>query len=114
MSDATDLGRLLTGAVTHVDGRVVYALSGDVDVSNAERLFERLVELGSIGGHRLDLDMADVGFIDSSGLRTLLNLAAHLASNDGRLRVLRPSPPVVQLVRLTETEGVLGFPPASN
>jgi anti-sigma B factor antagonist len=92
----------------------VYALSGDVDVSNADLLFERLVDVSSMGGHRLDLDMAEVRFIDSTGLRTLINVAQRLAASDGRLRVLRPSPGVLRLVQITETEELLGVPPPSD
>jgi anti-sigma B factor antagonist len=108
-TDPTDLGRLLSGTVPHADGRVAFALNGEVNISNAERLLERLVEISAPHGHRLDLDLADVGFLDSTGLRALLKVATLLAASDGELRVLRPSPPVVQLVRLTETERMLGL-----
>ena len=70
---------------------------GEIDLANAQQLREH------IRGHLADhaeivvLDLAEVSFIDSTGLRTLLEVAAQ---DGNRLRVL-PSPALLRLLDLT-------------
>ncbi|TMK66746.1 MAG: STAS domain-containing protein [Actinobacteria bacterium] len=49
------------------------ALSGDLDVSTAPSVEERLVELEDGGAERVILDLRGLGFIDSTGLSLLIN-----------------------------------------
>ena len=95
-----DYGGLLEGVLTYGDGCARYALRGELDVANAERLFGRLAGLIQAGGGHLELDLADVAFIDSTGIRTLMQLRVIAAGCGGDMLILRPSPPVVRIIRL--------------
>ncbi len=64
-------------------------VAGEVDMSTEAKLRDPLVELVGRGVKNLVVDMAEVTFLDSSGLRGLLEairLGAHLT-----LRHLRPA-----------------------
>ena len=62
------------GFEAEVDAGVVrIALSGDLDVSTAPSVEERLVELEDGGAERVILDMRGLDFIDSTGLSLLIN-----------------------------------------
>ena len=57
--------------------------------------------------HRfVEVDLARVAFIDSDGLGALISVKKRLAARDGQLRLLRPQPPVEQLLRMLHLEQV--------
>jgi anti-sigma B factor antagonist len=81
--------------VTHLDGIVVAALRGDIDLANRGSLD---VLLDSVEpGLPIVVDCSQVGFMDSTGLHALLR-----AMHGGHtLTVRNPSPQVRQLLELT-------------
>jgi anti-anti-sigma factor len=93
--------------VESVAGVSVLELSGEIDVSNASQVSNRISELtaGEAGG--LALDLTRVEYLDSSGLRMLLNLASTLADHGRELRVVVP--PGSFIASLMETTGVDGI-----
>ena len=79
-------------------------LVGELDASNAEALLDDLSpELSE--GATLTLDLAELSFIDSMGLRSLLRAAAALG-NDGRLILHRPQRSVARTFELVGLEKV--------
>ena len=90
-----------------VDGVPVARITGEVDASNAADLTNRLQGVGEQGGPGLVLDLTGVEYIDSSGLRMLLNAASHLADRDQELRVVIV--PDSFIASLFETAGVSGI-----
>ena len=87
----------------HADGEsCVLTVYGEIDVHSSTEL-EREVRdvLGEDPFRHLVLDVAGVGFIDSSGLRTLIALERE-AHDKGRSFALRAaSRPVVRLLEVT-------------
>lgn len=80
-----------------VDGWIVV---GEIDASTAPTLEKAFDDLPD-GNGRVVLDLSDVSFIDSSGLRVLIALARR-ADEEGRPVVLdRPSPAVARLLDIT-------------
>jgi anti-sigma B factor antagonist len=58
-------------------------------------------------GHRvLDVDLSQTRFLDSSGLGALITLHKTMCGRDGRLRVIRPAPQVLQILELTRLHRV--------
>jgi len=79
------------------DGWIVV---GEIDASTAPTLEKAFDDLPN-GTGRIVLDLSDVSFIDSSGLRVLIALAGR-ADEEGRPVVLdRPSPTVARLLEIT-------------
>jgi anti-anti-sigma factor len=81
------------------------ALSGELDVAAAERFTRAVAEAHGAGG--LILDLSEVTFIDSTGLRSLLAAAKDLQGR-GELVLARPSQRVLEVL---EIAGVLGRAP---
>ena len=102
MSQDDDFRGLLRGVLTRVDDRAVYALSGDIDLVTSEDLLARVRQIAD-GATPLDLDLAGVGFMDSTGLRSLFHLHDIATARGGRLRLLHPSDRIMRLLELTGT-----------
>jgi anti-anti-sigma factor len=87
-----------------------WAVSGDIDASTVHALVEPFRDLSRAeSGRPLTIDVGEVSFIDSSGLRALINLA-HDADEIGvRIVLQRASPAVARLLNLTGLEGLFGM-----
>jgi anti-sigma B factor antagonist len=91
----SDHGTLLDLTLTD-DG---LRLAGEIDAASSVALAAELDPLPT--GHRIVLDLAAVTFIDSSGLRVLID-AHRRAETEGRLLVIaNPSPPVSRLFEIS-------------
>lgn len=87
--------------VTKADSARKFRLSGELDLSTVER-FTDAVRPELEGEGDLVLDLADLAFLDSSGLRALIQTAMSL---DGRGRLVLESPRHAVL-RLIEVSGL--------
>lgn len=56
---------------------------------------------------QIDLDFSQTSFVDSSGLGALIALHKTICHRQGRVRVLAPSPKVLQILELTRLHRVL-------
>ncbi|MFD3807048.1 STAS domain-containing protein [Streptomyces sp. NPDC058611] len=94
-----------TVAVRAVDGVVVLELAGELDHDTAQPLREALDAAVTPGG-RLLVDLAGLGFCDSTGLNVLLHgrLTAREAGATVELAGLRGS--VSRMFRITGADGV--------
>lgn len=73
----------------------------------AEALLVRTTELAADRDGDLVLDLADVTFIDSAGMRALLIVRESLASSGRALRLRRVTPEVRRLLDLVGLTGLL-------
>jgi anti-anti-sigma factor len=87
--------------LTDVSGTVVADASGELDLTNARHLEERLAEI-TPNGERLVLDLNRVTFVDSAALHALFRTARRLG--DGRFGIaLAPA------AALTRTLTIVGM-----
>lgn len=77
---------------------------GEIDLASAPELHDRIRELRESGFDRIVLDLRHVTFMDSTGLRVVLDWD-ETARRDGMTFELLPGPDNVQ--RLFEITGVL-------
>ena len=64
---------------THVDGDdVLVRISGEIDLANATEVEDQIHEVVRNDAVRVVLDLADVEYLDSAGLRVLFTLAERL------------------------------------
>lgn len=98
-----------------IDGDVgSISLHGELDLAGAGQLESSLHAAEQRRPGRLIIDLSDLHFIDSTGLRLLL-AAASRAAEDGWELVLRPGRPAVQRVfEVTGALEVLRFEDASG
>lgn len=78
---------------------------GELDLATVPIVEAELAELWLVGFARLVLDLREVSFLDSTGLRMLLMWDAH-GREDGMVFAVIPGPPVVQ--RVLDLTGVAG------
>ena len=92
------------------DGERVIRLRGELDIESAPDL-ERVLLRSRPAGQRVVLDLAELKFMDSTGLRVLLR--ARVAAEEGRWEInLRNVPPTIR--RLFDMTGVHAALPAET
>jgi len=68
------------------DGTLRLALSGELDLSVAQALADRLMRLRD-EGYAVRVDLSQLEFIDSSGLRELIGAASQARHDGGQLEI---------------------------
>jgi anti-sigma B factor antagonist len=79
------------------DGQVRVILTGELDLSTAERVDQELMRAEAEGPELITLDLRGLKFLDSTGLRVVLS-ADGRARKDGRRLEVVPGPPGVHRV----------------
>jgi anti-sigma B factor antagonist len=87
---------------------------GEIDLDTAGRLDQQLREVLDSGFKRVVLDLRNVSFLDSTGLRTVIRV--HSASRDAGVEFALVSgpAPVQRLFSLTGTDDTLRFIDATD
>jgi len=86
---------------SRLDGEaVLITVRGEFDLAEVE-LFQQTVRTAIEGAQAVGIDMAGVSFIDSSGLRAMLQCRADAESAGKKLRLVDSSPVVARLLELT-------------
>ena len=80
---------------------------GDVDVVEGPRLSDAAEKVLHEGVRRLVIDCRDVGFMDSSGLRALLQVYQLAVSRGATMTLQRPSRFIYDLVQMVGLEHVM-------
>jgi len=89
---------------------VVVEASGDLDLSVADTFEDELRKALSDGTAEVVLDLAQVPFIDSTGLRALIRVAEETRHNGERLSIRRELAPAVErLLEVTRLGEALPF-----
>jgi anti-sigma B factor antagonist len=96
---------LLHVTLSHLDGVAVLTVRGDIDANSVTTLH---AALESLDAHTtIQLDMADVRFMDSSGLNAILAQARRMDERQGSIQICHPSTAVRRIVEITGLEAVL-------
>jgi len=101
-----------TVTTTGADGHVCIVMSGEIDMTSAAR-FEAAVT-HALDAHRpatLELSLAGVTFMDSSGIRVLLRAHQAARARNCTLTVGQVSPAVARVLDITGVRAVLDPPP---
>jgi anti-anti-sigma factor len=83
----------------------VLHLAGELDLASAPAV-TRMLEKLARHTDRIGLDLAEVSFIDSTGVRTLCD-AARLVGDRGRVTVFRPSTAARRIIELSGLVGTI-------
>ena len=87
----------------------VLALSGELDLATAPHVETELQAAEATDVDQIILDLCGLDFIDSTGLRLIINADARSKANGQRLKLL-PGPPQVQRIfEITATADRLPF-----
>jgi anti-anti-sigma factor len=82
-------------------------VSGRVDGTNANRLGSALTDEIDSGHTRLVLDLSNVDYMSSAGLREIVMAYKRLQNNDGDLRIAQPSERVLEVIEVAGLDSVL-------
>ena len=85
------------------NGVLVVTLTGEVDISNVDRLRASIEPALAHAPDVAVFDLAELRFMDSSGIALLLRAAARIPT----VRVRNPSPMVRRIIEVTGLTGVL-------
>jgi anti-sigma B factor antagonist len=102
-------------STTMNNGVARVVVDGELDIATAPVLDARLVDLEQGANGTLELDMAKVGFMDSTGLRALLNARTRAEAAGRRLRLVNLQPDVERVFDVTGVRKIfeIGAPPGA-
>jgi anti-sigma B factor antagonist len=87
-------------------GICVMSVSGEVDVYTAPMFKQRLVDVIDGGCTHVVVDLSRVGFMDSSGLGTLVSGLKRIKERDGTISLARVGEQVLKVFRITGLDKV--------
>ncbi len=90
-----------------VDGYAVVSLKGELDLATAPQLKTALTDLVSDGQQQICLDMAELQFIDSTGLNVIVGAVKEVEAAGGRLVLRSPTPATYKVFQITGLAAVL-------
>jgi len=88
-------------SISQHDGLSVVRMSGELDLASSDRLTTLLSELSD---QTVVVDLADLTFIDSSGIAALVTAKDRLEGTGRELVLTRPQPNVDRVLQMTGLE----------
>lgn len=79
----------------------VLAVKGEIDVSTAPELRERLLAVAQAGNNTVVVDLSDVTFLDSTGLGVLVSGLKRFRASEGDLRLVVTGRSVTKVFEIT-------------
>jgi anti-anti-sigma factor len=100
---------LLDLSVESQDGVVVARLDGEIDMSNAARLGASLADRVTNEALGLAINMADVRYLDSAGIRAVYKLRERLMDRGQELLlVVRPDSVIAKTLQMVNVPSAIG------
>jgi anti-sigma B factor antagonist len=95
--------------VVEVDDAAVVSISGDLDIATAPRLRKELIELSNRGIRAVLVDLAQLEFIDSTGLGVLVSALRRFREHGGDLALQSPKPAAAKIFEMTGLANVFAI-----
>ena len=86
-----------------------WSVTGQIDALTSEQLANAFTDIPDVVDGPIEVDLAGVTFIDSSGLRVLLGLAGRVTHAGGTVVIRNASKPVARLLAITRLESTFGL-----
>ncbi len=99
------MGTLQVERRTDDGDRVLLHLRGELDAHHGQVVHDALAQVAEEGRRDVTVDVSEVSFLDSSGLRVLLEAEERVRAEGGVLRLREPSPQVTHILELTDLAG---------
>jgi anti-anti-sigma factor len=107
----------LTVAVDAGPSAVTVVLQGELDLAAHDRMHSAIshaIDDAARAGRACAVDLGGVRYIDCSSVRELVTLAASARERATQLLIVRPSPIVCRMLRLTGYDGALSVVPGAT
>lgn len=92
----------------------VVRVSGQLDSSTADAFSSRMIELAKAPTTRLVLDLEQVAYVSSAGLRVVLALFKQLKANGGALVLAAVHPRVQDILEIAGFTAILPVAPTTD
>jgi anti-anti-sigma factor len=92
---------------TKEDRSARLALRGELDMSSAPVLARELARAARRRPDRIVLDLAELSFMDVTGLRAILDVARRVRRYGGAVVIENPQPHILRLLELTAIDQTL-------
>src|SRR6266478_408337 len=89
------------------EGRLELQLKGRFDANWADRVGNAIETAIRAGQHQIDLDLAQVDYLSSAGIRVLMKYFKQLKAAHGALRVVRTTEAILSVLQLSGVAGLL-------
>jgi len=93
--------------VERVDGRAVVRIAGEFDLAATRAVDEALLEIEGESPEVVVLDLREVTFLDSTGLRTITSADARARETGHELRIVRGPEQIQKLLFVTGMDKIL-------
>jgi anti-anti-sigma factor len=100
--------------IAHEEEWVVVRLKGDIDLATAPNLRVRLNDLLSLGPENLRVDLAEVTFMDSSGLNVLAGAHKHAHEIGGQMVLVNVPDQIRRVLTMTGLDLLLAILPSAE
>jgi anti-sigma B factor antagonist len=95
--------------------KATLSLEGELDMRTLEQVSDRLAEHLGAGANEVTIDLRRLAFMDSSGLRLLIELHERSRADEWQLKLVCPEQEAAVLVlRATGADKALPFVPAAE
>lgn len=84
-----------------LDGYTVVGVGGEVDLANADMLRAELLKILDRRGRQIVVDLGEMSFLTSQGVRVLATVWEEAGRRGGRLLLAGPQRPVEKVLRIT-------------
>lgn len=99
-----------THTVNTEESTCTVSLAGEIDMANAEEVLGWIRKaIDDSGCSLLRLDLEDLGFLDSAGVRMLVLAHDYAMDKDAVILVVHPQPIVQQVLEVTGVASALGL-----
>ena len=97
-------------SISDRDGRAVVVIRGELDLATAPELEAALTERLD-AGQDVVVDLRELAFLDSTGLRVLVASHVRAEGGDATFLIVRPLPgaPIKRILEIAGVESVLDF-----
>ena len=92
--------------VEKIDGITLLIPGERLDTIDGPKLKDIVKEISREGGVKLVIDMEKTLFLDSSGCGGLVSSLKTLSNNNGEMRIARPNPKCLEILKLTRLHRV--------
>lgn len=103
-----DLGQLTVRSERDDETHTI-ALSGEMDLSNAGEVERELLHAEATDAKTVVIDLSELTFMDSTGIRLLIAADARSRADSGRLSLTRPPAAVARVLCIAGVDELLPF-----
>ena len=91
-------------SVAQAGGAARVAVCGEIDIASSDELRSALLTLSDQGVRQVTVDLAELAFIDSTGLGALIRVLKHYRERGGDLKLANPTRPVAKVLEITSLD----------